>query len=187
MNTCTSYLAKKQKGSALIISLLILLVMTVLGIQGMENTALEEKMSGNFRDRGIAFEAAEAALLAGEAWLNAQTEIPVADGAGTNQVWTFGAAEITDDGFWEGISVPGTFSVNLNDGDFELSQSPKYVIEERAIVTGSGAGSQSPLDITQQAKPSTSGVTYSYRITAIGYGSSPNSVVVLQANFNKVF
>lgn len=185
MRNYTSHKSNKQRGSALLISLIILLVMTVVGIQGMQNTALEEKMSGNFRDRALAFEAAEAALLAGEAWLNQQTEVPVADDTGSNVVWNFGTPDISDEDFWNGVAVP--IDVDLNNDEFELSQNPLYVIEERTIVTGSGGGSESPLNISQHVLPSSSGVTYSYRITARGFGSSPNSVVLLQANFNKVF
>ncbi|MFL0810773.1 MAG: hypothetical protein K6L76_10195 [Agarilytica sp.] len=185
MNLNTSPISKKQRGSALVISLIILLVMSILGIQGMQGTALEERMSGNFRDRTLAFEAAEAALLAGEAWLNQQTEVPVANDTGSNVVWNFGVPNITGDDFWSNVTVP--IDVDLNDDDFDLSQNPQYVIEERAVVEGSGGGTNSKLNISQHVVPSSSGVTYSYRITARGYGSSPNSVVILQANYNKVF
>lgn len=51
-----------QRGSALIISLVILLVLTLIGITGMQTTVLEEKMAGNFRDKNIAFQAAESAM-----------------------------------------------------------------------------------------------------------------------------
>ena len=50
----------KQSGSALIISLMILIVMTLIGITGMGTSGLEEKMAGNDRDAALAFQAAEA-------------------------------------------------------------------------------------------------------------------------------
>ena len=56
----------RQQGVALIMSLVILLVLTILGIQGMQTSTFEEKMAGNFRDKQMAFEAAESALKAGE-------------------------------------------------------------------------------------------------------------------------
>ena len=56
----------KQTGAVLVISLIILLVMTVLGITSLRSATMEEKMSGNSFDRSIAFQAAEAALRAGE-------------------------------------------------------------------------------------------------------------------------
>lgn len=56
----------KQQGSVLIISLVLLLLLTMVGVTGMNMTSLEERMSGNFRDHEMAFQAAEAALVEAE-------------------------------------------------------------------------------------------------------------------------
>ena len=56
----------RQSGSALIVGLILLLVMTMLGLTAMQTTSLEERMSGNMRDRDLAAQAAEMALRAGE-------------------------------------------------------------------------------------------------------------------------
>jgi len=56
----------RQQGAVLVISLIILLVMTLIGITGMQTTVLEEKMAGNMRDQNLAFQAAESALRNGE-------------------------------------------------------------------------------------------------------------------------
>jgi len=58
-----------QSGAALIVSLLILLVMTVIGISSMQTTNLQEKMASNTREREQAFEAAESALRNAEAFV----------------------------------------------------------------------------------------------------------------------
>ena len=42
-----------QRGAILIISLIMLLVLTILGVTGMRTTVLEEKMAGNLRDKNI--------------------------------------------------------------------------------------------------------------------------------------
>lgn len=55
-----------QRGAALITSLILLVVLTVVGVSSLANTVLEERMAGNMRDRQIAFQAAEAALRGGE-------------------------------------------------------------------------------------------------------------------------
>lgn len=52
----------KQKGSVLIASLLILLVLTVVGVSGLSSTSLEERMSHNFEHSMLAFQAAESAI-----------------------------------------------------------------------------------------------------------------------------
>jgi type IV pilus assembly protein PilX len=59
-----------QRGAVLITALVILFILTLLGVAGMQSTVLEERMAGNYRDRQVAFEAAEAALRAGEARMN---------------------------------------------------------------------------------------------------------------------
>lgn len=52
----------KQTGSALIISLLMLLVMTLLGITAMSTSTLEEKMAANDRNQKTSFMNAELSL-----------------------------------------------------------------------------------------------------------------------------
>jgi type IV pilus assembly protein PilX len=58
-----------QRGSVLIVSLILLLVMTLLGLSAMQSSLLEETMAGNVRDHNLAFQAAEAALRDADAWL----------------------------------------------------------------------------------------------------------------------
>jgi len=52
----------KQKGVALFISLMMLLLVTIIGLAGVRMVSLEEKMAANSYDRNLAFQAAEAAL-----------------------------------------------------------------------------------------------------------------------------
>ncbi len=56
----------QQTGSALIISLVFLLLLTVLGLSAMQSSTLQEKMAGNAAEKNRAFQLAEAALRAGE-------------------------------------------------------------------------------------------------------------------------
>lgn len=62
-----------QTGAVLVTSLLFLLVMSLLGLTAMNVAVLEEKMAGNLRDRGLAFQAAETALRSAELMLAAAT------------------------------------------------------------------------------------------------------------------
>ena len=59
--------AHPQRGVALIASMLILVIITLLGLSSMRSAGLEERMSGNQYDKNLAFEAAEAALREAEA------------------------------------------------------------------------------------------------------------------------
>lgn len=51
-----------ERGAVLIVALLFLVMLTLLGVTAMTSTTMEERMAGNSRDAGIAFQAAEAAL-----------------------------------------------------------------------------------------------------------------------------
>jgi type IV pilus assembly protein PilX len=56
----------RQAGAVLLVSLVMLLLLTLIGLAGMRLASLEERIAGNQRDREVAFQAAEAALRAGE-------------------------------------------------------------------------------------------------------------------------
>lgn len=68
--------AHTQSGMALIVALIILLVMTLIGVTGMRNTTLSERMAGNLRDRNLAFQANEAFLRHAEAELHQLMNYP---------------------------------------------------------------------------------------------------------------
>ncbi|MDZ7790744.1 MAG: PilX N-terminal domain-containing pilus assembly protein [Xanthomonadales bacterium] len=57
---------RNSQGSVLIIGLILLLVLTIIGLAGMQNTALQERMAGNFDERNDAFQYAELALRVAE-------------------------------------------------------------------------------------------------------------------------
>lgn len=60
----------QQRGAVLILALLMMLVMTVLGVSGVGNSILEERMSGNYRQSQSSFQSAEFALKVAENWIN---------------------------------------------------------------------------------------------------------------------
>lgn len=56
----------KQRGAILVVSLLLLLVMTVLGLTASQSTRMQERMAGNSRNLELAFQAGEAGLRGAE-------------------------------------------------------------------------------------------------------------------------
>lgn len=166
----------RQRGSALIISLIILLAMTLIGVQGMRTTTLEEKMSGNYLDNQIAFEAAESALKAASRWLDDRTTAPIVDSSGTNGVWTYGVPQPFSDTWWSSNGTSAGSDMGGLSGQ-SLSAQPMYYIEFRQKITNN-----SP-EIGSLAQPP----TYFYLITARGQGGLANSVVLLQESFAKQY
>lgn len=114
----------KQKGSVLIVAMVLLLAMTLIGMAGIEVTSLEEKMVFNIRDRQVAFEASEAALLAAEDYLQSDigdtSIIQFAGGSG-------GLYDVTQSDTCNGVSSsssdeeesPGNSSKNSSEDDSE--------------------------------------------------------------------
>lgn len=52
----------RERGTALIMSLVILMILTILGVTAMGTASLEEKMSGNIQEGTRGFEVAESGL-----------------------------------------------------------------------------------------------------------------------------
>lgn len=55
-----------EQGASLVIALIFLLILSLIGVSSMQGTTMQEKMSGNLRDKYTSFNAAEAGLLEGE-------------------------------------------------------------------------------------------------------------------------
>ena len=135
-------IVRRQDGMALIVSLVILLSMTLLGLAAIQNTTLEERMAGTIRAENMAFQAAEAALRQGEAWLDGLPGPPAAQGDGAaaaaDGVWLYqGPNEINNldantalgdlygDLWWFKWSDPGIaywddYGVPVDDFDLEF-------------------------------------------------------------------
>ncbi len=60
---------QRQTGVTLIVSLVILVALTVIGVSSMQSTRTEISMAGNQRELGMTFNAAEAGLRDAEAWV----------------------------------------------------------------------------------------------------------------------
>ena len=54
--------ARRQTGAALITGLIFLVILSIIGVTAARMSSLEERMSGNMRDRLVAMQAAELAL-----------------------------------------------------------------------------------------------------------------------------
>jgi len=64
MNVIQENLASRERGVALVVSLLFLLVVTIISITAASNSSLNLKMSANMQDSYQSFQAAEAGLYA---------------------------------------------------------------------------------------------------------------------------
>jgi type IV pilus assembly protein PilX len=162
----------RQSGAALISGLIFLVVLTMIGITSARMSTLEERMSGNMRDRSLAMQAAELALRDAERdiltsgrisgitnFVAACTNGLCYNGVGgyANPVWTAvsmtAAPSVQYSAFTSPQDIPG------------VSAQPRYLIEGI------------------RRTPPGGGVAYYYRITVRAQGVNPNTVVWLQEVF----
>lgn len=68
-------LYKHQAGATLLVALIMLVLITIIGFSAMQTVTMQERMSGNLRDKEISFQAAEAVLRDRENWLQEQSTL----------------------------------------------------------------------------------------------------------------
>ncbi len=149
-----------QRGAAtLLVVLILLLVVALIGLASLRGTLMEERMSAGVRDRGLAFQAAEAALREGELVAADRPAVPASGCTkGLCAIPVPGAAPI-----WEDPSVwadaPETV-VTLGG----QTAKPKYIVELLATnVPPRGSCTTSKVI----GETSCSGTERRYRITAL--------------------
>ena len=165
-------LYRKQRGATLIVSMIFLLVLSIIGLAGMEVTGLEEKMAGNMRDRGMAFQSAEAALLDGEDYLESIVVLPAFDGTdGLYSIPTNG------DKNWEIVDWTSSAAVRSYSGPGfdELANPSAYIIEDLAAAASS--------DSLEVGVPTDT--KRFYRVTSRAEGLSDTTEVIIQTVYKR--
>lgn len=166
---------KQQKGVVLVISLIMLLLLTIIGVTAMRTTSLEEKMAGNMRNQSLAFQSAETALRDREAWLALQTVEPPVGVNGVEEHDTVGPNPGSPTAAWWSEANATWWAANAliapvtptGTGTAPYTITEYQFFEDSIGALGSGSVS----------KPSTS----YYTITAKGTGGTDQARVLLQS------
>jgi type IV pilus assembly protein PilX len=58
--------SRRQRGAALAVALILLILVTLIGLAAIRGVTVQQRMTANFYDREVGFQAAEAGLRAGE-------------------------------------------------------------------------------------------------------------------------
>lgn len=150
-----------QGGIALVVVLLLLLIVTLVGLAAMRGTLMQERMAGNVAARGIAFQAAEAALREAEGVAAANPPMPASGACDT------GLCPMPDPaaaprweaaGFWDTAGNYRTPTIQAEVPDSTV----RYMIE----FMGMGAPVDCTTDVDVSAGSSCAATVRNYRITA---------------------
>ena len=175
MKQCTH---QRQSGVTLVISLIILVSLTILGITGMQATRTEVSMAGNQRESGLTFSAAEAGLRDGETFIRNST---------SKNVYTDPA-----NGLYDKLDEDPDYADYTAWNASQLASTPvAYAAEQpRFIVKYLGDRSQNEVAAVNIGGYGSSqpGMTVSnFRVTARGAGQTGNSYRYVQSYYGKEF
>jgi len=172
-----------QNGSALLTSLVFLVILTVLGFTASRSVVMQELISRNFSDRNLALQSAEAALKYAESCIRNSNGMPTGPGSValtcvrrdiTTPVpfrpYSEQAVRDSDTTFWTTNGTPYgsmTAETPLSLPAGNLAQQPRYVI---AVLNRIGC----VINGTQSCQ---------YQISAWGTGVNPTAQKVVQSVF----
>lgn len=188
--------ARRQHGASLMVVLILLVVVSLLGVGGIQIATMGERSARNDRDQQIAWQAAEAALVDAEIDLDPTSLMsatrrslffPTTDtnafvvgcGSSGNKIGL--CAEVTS-------GKPAWLTVDFTDTSNSAKTVAFGTFTNRALDTGKGLQpAQKPRYVIEAIKdPSevqTKGLIesrYVYRITAMGFGPRQDIQAVLQ-------
>lgn len=183
-----------QRGAVLIIALVMLLLLTLIGVAGLRDTQLQERMAGGAQDREIALQAAEAALREAE---EAVEDGDVSDLDGGDAVKYYdgpddpddlqrkdgGGNAVTEVAYWrDHYDWGGNNSTPYATTLVGVTDFPLYVIEQLPSTYSAIAGS------TNAGVASASGIPTitDYLITVRATGATADTVVILQSMYRYV-
>ncbi len=181
MNAHPSRRASAQRGVALISSLLLLIIITILALSMFRSFGTQERIAGNLREKDRALHAAASAQQYGEWWLTQgnNAAIGAVTCAGTlnanlgqgqicNQTPARAGYTVTQPGTWAAqiqylppaMGVSGVAGPN---GDPPYFGAPAFYVTDLGLA-GDGAGE-------------------AYQIDAYGYGSTAGTVAVVESTY----
>jgi len=158
-----------QTGAVLAISLIMLLLLTIISVTGMRSTLMQERMTGNDRDRNSSFQLAEASLRDGEVYLSSPNI-----GAFSTTTTSSGRYVAKTDGnaWWKGIIGDTVWSSGSAAGSLTGG---KYIIEELQTIIGSEGSLEAGVPGSD---------TY-YRVSARGEYGVSQAIVILQSIYKR--
>lgn len=166
----------QQKGATLIVGLVLLLLLTMVGMSGLNVSTMQEKMSGSMRDRQIAFQSAEAALRIGEDFVATTANLSTTVFGVIDSNNLGGGVDYWDTFDWEAAAMQPVDSNEVKG----VAVQPYFVVEKLGNPTDDTPTPGKEIGYTQVNS------TTLYRVTSLGVGASTNAEAILQSTIEKI-
>lgn len=188
---------RRASGAALVISLILMLVLTVLGIGAAMSTSLQGRMSANMADRNVALQAAEYGARAGEAqlqaWINSVSPVLAYD-ENAKGTWNAPGVYIVDEtadyqpwelsqAKWDSTDSIDAGAVGVSGTTLPVAKTPRYMIT--VWPTNVNAQQVALEGVEQGGLPTMIGRRYT--VTAVGWGTQDSSRAKIQIEYYSPF
>jgi type IV pilus assembly protein PilX len=176
---------RPQRGIALVASLLLLLIITLLALSMFRSFGIQGRIAGNTREKERALHAAEAAQQYAEYWLS------VGNGSTTNDTdctstannllnANLGQGQICSNPLSSVTTVPWTVGTQ----QVGVQYNPGLALNIQAAGAEAGSYGQIPVFyIADLGASATDAGSEVYQVDAVGYGGNTNTVAVVESMF----
>ena len=186
---------RTQSGAVLVVSLVMLLILTLIGVSGMSSVTLEEKMVSNMQNANKSFQGAEAALNECETFLRVQETVVLHQTSKTsslsalqNKTHRVITAGIFPVGWWQDQDFWNTYgNASVITSIARTVASPDGVSTAPLCFTeyiGNGTSSMDS-DTSLYLGANSSDAKLVYRVTASSFGADTKSQSIVESLFVK--
>lgn len=174
----------RQGGVALFVCLALLLVMGIAGASAVRTAILEQRMVRNASDGLVAFQAAEAALREGEAFVAESLEGTEAfTDAGSGGLWTPAPPGTPERWTLSGVWNPaGNRSRAVTNPLEDVAAQPRFIVERLASLETA----PSPHLIEESTEAEEQRLVV-FRVTGLGVGRSGDARALVQSTYGVLF
>ena len=184
-----------QSGAVLVVSLVMLLILTLIGVSGISSVTLEEKMVSNMQNANKSFQGAEAALNECEMFLRDQATVVLHQTSKTSSltalqnkthrvidVGSFPVGWWQDQDFWNNYG-----NVSVISSIARTSTSPDGVSSAPLCFTEYIGNGTSSMDSDTSLYPGANSADAKlvYRVTASSFGADTKSQSIVESLFVK--
>lgn len=200
------YVLRRQQGVILIVSLIMLLAMTLIGVALSTGSVLQERMASNTRQSSLARQNAESALREAEARLESLfgsvgnvgpaiagqfnttgDELRVAvNSSGFDLEPLLNTFVVTDASSWTttpAFSAAATAAAKISAAG-RTQTPPRYMVEYIGLLPLNQPALN--IDVSVEVSEDVPQIPHAFRITAIGYGQNERIFSVLQSVYSTV-